>query len=168
MSPLYALHDVSGCAGWYRQLEGKRGRQMADVLIIQAHGQARSMLRHTLEEDGYQVAVAADTIAALAPLYLNPYPLVVIVDSASVRPDSAALDLVTADFGLLGRHRYIVLAEPQLDETLSLAVSPLVILHCDIVRKPVTPAQVKELVTRCALRLPALAPDMVEMDVVAR
>jgi CheY-like chemotaxis protein len=141
---------------------------MADVLIIQADGQARSMLGHVLEEDGYDVAFAPDTVAALAPLYLNPHPLVVIVDGASVRPDSATLDLVSADFGPLGRHAYIVLAEPQLDEFLSLAASPLAILSSRVVQKPVTPAAIRELVARYAPRLPDLTPDPVTVDAVSR
>ena len=164
---LYALLYLRGAAGGCQQLEGKWGEQMADVLIIQADGETRSLLGHVLEEDGFEVAFAPDTVAALAPLYLNPYPLVVIVDGASIRADPATLDLVAADFGPLGRHRYIVLAEPHLDESLSLAASPMAFVTSHVVRKPATAAAIRELVARFAPRLPDLTPDPGAMEAVS-
>jgi CheY-like chemotaxis protein len=139
---------------------------MADVLIVQADGQARSVLKRVLEEDGYQVACALDIAAALVPLYLSPNPLVVIVDASSSRTDSAALDLVAADIGPLGRHRYIVLAEPACDETLALAEASVAPPHCAVVRMPATPAQVRELVIRYAPQLSARSLDLAEMNAV--
>lgn len=141
---------------------------MANILIVQSDGQARSALKCVLEEDGYQVACALDMAAALPPLYLNPFPLVVVVDDASAHADSATLDLVTADIGPLGRHRYIVLAEPARDETLWAAESPLALLYCAVVRKPVTPAQVRKLVARYVPQLPTLSLNWTELDAIAR
>jgi hypothetical protein len=125
------------------------------------------MLRRVLEEDGYQVACALDIAAALPPLYLNPFPLVVVVDGASARVDRATLDLIAADLGPLGRHRYLVLAGPERDESLWAAESPLAFLYCTVVHKPVTSSQIRELVARYAPRRSASALDLTEMDIAA-
>jgi hypothetical protein len=125
------------------------------------------MLDRVLEEDGDQVAFAPYTIAALASLYLNPYPLVVIVGGASIHADGATLDLVAADVGPLGRHRYIVLTEMASDEFLS-SGSSLAILRCAFVRSPVTLAQVREVVIQYALRPLGYTPDLAELNAVAR
>jgi PleD family two-component response regulator len=44
---------------------GKRGSQMTHVLVVDDDGPTREMLRDVLEDEGYDVATAADGLAAL-------------------------------------------------------------------------------------------------------
>jgi hypothetical protein len=87
---------------------------MADVLIIARETAAIQPLRATLEQDGYDVTVVADAIAALPELYMNPESLVVI--TAGPTDEAAAVSmLVAGDPSLLSRHTLIALGTDSIE-----------------------------------------------------
>lgn len=98
--------------------EWKEARSMADVLIVARDSVPVRALRASLERDGYDVTIAANTFAALPVLYENPHALVVISvpEHAVDTTDTGVRMLVDADPGWLGRHTFISLRESDLDD----------------------------------------------------
>jgi hypothetical protein len=102
---------------------------MADVLIIARETSVVQPLRTTLEEDGYDVTVVADAIAALPELYLSPGSVVVIT-SGQTEEAAAVSMLVASDPNLLGRHTLV-----------ALGVDGSVHLPIDVLRRAASPTR---------------------------
>ena len=83
---------------------------MTWVLVVDDDDDIRWCVRMALEDAGYEVAEAADGLAALEILRATPRRMVVLLDLMMPRMDGATLlEAVAADSFLLPRHAFVVL-----------------------------------------------------------
>lgn len=92
---------------------------MADVLIVASDSVPIRALRASLERDGYDVTIAANTRAALPVLYENPNALIVVISAPEYMTDTADTSLrmlADADPSWLGRHTFISLLDGEVEQ----------------------------------------------------
>ena len=128
---------------------------MTRVLVVDDDNSIRDALRLILEDAGYQVAEAADGMAALDVLRAAPDQLVVLLDLMMPKLDGAGvLGAVAADPQLSKRHAYVMMTATS--RTLGLAFARMLSdLAVPVISKPFDLDTVVDAVAQAASRLVA-------------
>ncbi|HLJ80889.1 MAG TPA: response regulator [Ktedonobacterales bacterium] len=111
-----------------------RSQTVAHILVVDDDQAIRESLHLLLEAEGYQVAEAANGVAALDILHTSITPLVVLLDLRMPRLDGeGVLRAVAHDSYLAGHNAYVLLTAN------FLAVSPALAMILSELRAPVVP-----------------------------
>lgn len=124
------------------------------VLVVEDDAPIRESVRTALEEFGYEVAEAADGLAALEALRKSRHPTVVLLDLRMPRLDGEGLlALVAGDRALLEQHAYVLMSASL--QTLTDPFADLLDqLDVPIIKKPFELEVLLQAVERAASRLP--------------
>lgn len=125
---------------------------MTRILIVDDDDAIRETLRDALEEEGYEVAEAADGIEGLAQLRASQERLVVLLDQLMPRLDGKGVLRAVQDDPLLARqHAYILLtAHARMSARMTEYIAALSI---PIVSKPFDLEVLFQVVAKAARRL---------------
>jgi CheY-like chemotaxis protein len=124
------------------------------VLVVDDDDAIRESVRSALEDSGYEVAEAADGLAALAALRTDTRSMVVLLDLRMPNVDGAGvLGVVAADRALTTQHAYVLMSASL--QTLTLPFANLLSqLDVPMLKKPFELDTLLDVVERAARRLP--------------
>jgi CheY-like chemotaxis protein len=128
---------------------------VARALVVEDDRPIRETLRWALEDAGYEVAEAADGLAALDALRASAQAMVVLLDLRMPRLDGAGvLRAVANDRQLASRHAYILMTADLYQPTPAFA-QLLAALKVSVMRKPFDLDELLDLLEHATGRLTA-------------